>query len=48
MDFKLSEKRLHYHNTLEDNSNFKCLLVNTVRDNFEGHTKRNIAKGKET
>ncbi len=47
VEFEPSEKRLHYHDTLEDNSNFECMLVNTVRDNFEGHTKRNIAKAKE-
>jgi hypothetical protein len=47
VEFKLSEKGLHYHNTSKDNSNFECMLVNTVRDNFEGHTKRNIAKAQE-
>jgi hypothetical protein len=47
VEFKPSEKGLHYHNTSKDNSNFECMLVNTVRDNFEGHTKRNIAKAKE-
>ncbi len=47
LELKPSEKRLHYHNTSEDNSNFECMLVNTVRDNFEGHTKREIAKAKE-
>ncbi len=47
MEFKPSEKGLHYHDTSEDGSNFKCMLVNTVRDNFEGHTKHNIAKAKE-
>jgi hypothetical protein len=46
-EFKPSEKGLHYHDTSEDNSNFECIVVNTVRDNFEGHTKRNIAKAKE-
>ena len=40
-------KALHYHDTSEDGSNFECMLVNTVRDNFEGHTKHNIAKAKE-
>jgi hypothetical protein len=47
VEFKPSEKGLHYHDTSEDNSNFKCMLVNTVRDNVEGHTKRNITKAKE-
>ena len=36
-----------YHDTSEDSSNFECMLVNTVRDNFEGHTKHDIAKAKE-
>jgi hypothetical protein len=47
VEFKPSEKGLHYHDTSKDNSNFECMLVNTARDNFEGHTKRNIAKAKE-
>jgi hypothetical protein len=47
VEFKPSEKGLHYHDTSKDNSNSKCMLVNTVRDNFEGHTKHNIAKAKE-
>jgi len=47
VEFKSSEKGLHYHDTSEDSSNFKCMLVNTVRDNFEGHTKHDIAKAKE-
>jgi hypothetical protein len=47
VESKPSEKGLHYHNTSKDNSNFECMLVDTVRDNFEGHTKRNIAKAKE-
>jgi len=47
VEFKPSEKRLHYHDTSEDSSNFECMLVNTVRDNFEGHTKHDIAKAKE-
>ena len=47
VEFKPSEKGLHNHNTSEDSSNFKCMLVNTVRDNFEGHTKQDIVKAKE-
>ncbi len=34
VEFKPSEKGLHYHNTSQDDSNIKCMLVNTVRDNF--------------
>jgi len=47
VEFKPSEKELHYHDTSGDGINFKCMLVNTVRDNFEGHTKHDIAKAKE-
>ncbi len=47
VEFKPSEKGLHYQDTSKDKSNFQCMLVNTVRDNIEGHTKRNIAKAKE-
>ncbi len=45
--FHPSEKGLHYHNTADEESNFNCMLVNTVRDNFEGYTKHDIAKAKE-
>jgi hypothetical protein len=37
VEFKPSEKGLHYHDTSKDGSNFECMLVNNVRDNFEGH-----------
>ncbi len=47
MEFKPSEKGLHYHNTFEEDSNINLMLVNTVRENFEGHTKHDIAKAKE-
>ncbi len=47
VEFKLSEKGLHYHDRSKDNSNFECMLVNTVSNEFEGHTKHNIAKAKE-
>ncbi len=47
VEFKPSEKGLHYHDTSKDSSNFECMLVNTVRDIFEGHTKHNFAKAKE-
>ncbi len=44
MEFKTSEKGLHYHDTSEEDSNINHMLVNTVRENFEGHTKHDIAK----
>ncbi len=47
VEFKLSEKGLHYHDTSKEDSNINHMLVNTVRDNFEGHTKHDIAKAKE-
>ena len=47
VEFKPCEKGLHYHDTSKDSSNFECMLVKNVRDNFEGHTKHNIAKAKE-
>jgi hypothetical protein len=49
VEFKSSEKgpHLHYHNTSEEESNFGCMLVNIVRDNFKGHTKHDIAKARE-
>ncbi len=47
VEFKASEKGLHYHSTSEEDSNIKHMLGNTVRDNFEGHTKHDVAKAKE-
>jgi hypothetical protein len=49
VEFKPSEKgpHLHCHNTSKEESNFGCLMVNIVRDNFEGHTKHDIAKARE-
>jgi len=48
VEFEPSEKGLqHYHDTSKDGRNFKVMLVNTVRDNFEGHTKHDIARAKE-
>ncbi len=47
VEFKPSEKGLHYHDTSKEDSNIKHMMVNTVRDNFKGHTKHDIAKAKE-
>ncbi len=47
LEFKPSEKELHYHDTSKEESDINYMLVNTVRDNFEGHTKHDIAKAKE-
>ena len=47
VEFKLSEKGLHYHDTFKEDSNINHMLVNTFRENFEGHTKHDIAKAKE-
>ncbi len=47
VEFKPSEKGLHYHDTSEEDSNINNMLVNTVRENFKGHTKHEIAKAKE-
>ncbi len=47
LEFKPSERGLHYLDTIDKSSNFKYILVNTVRDNFEGYTKHNISKAKE-
>ncbi len=33
VEFKPSEKGLHYHDTSKEDSNIKQMLVNTVRDN---------------
>jgi hypothetical protein len=47
VEFKPSEKGLHYHDTSEEDSNINHMLVNTVRENFEGRTKHDTAKAKE-
>jgi hypothetical protein len=47
VEFKPSEKGLYYHHISKEDSNINHMLVNTVRKNFEGHTKHDIAKAKE-
>jgi len=38
----LSKKGLHFHDTSNEASNFEFMQVNTVQENFEGHTKHSI------
>lgn len=47
VEFHPSERGLHFHDTASEDSNFEYMLVNTVRENFEGYTRYDIAKAKE-
>ena len=45
--FKPSPRGLHYHDMSDANSNLKLMLVNTVRENFEGHLRHEGQKARE-
>ena len=47
VEFKPSEKGLHYLDVTKEDNNFKHMLVNTVRDNFEGFIKHEVEKATE-
>ena len=38
---------LHYHNMSDDESNIGLMLVNTVRGNYEGYTRKEIKRARE-
>ena len=39
VEFKPSERGLHYHDASEEDSNLELMFVNTVQDNFEGYAR---------
>ncbi len=47
MEFKPSSRGLHYHNVSDPSSNVDLMLVNTVRENFEGYTRHDVERARE-
>jgi hypothetical protein len=47
VEFKPCERGLHYHDMSNDESNIGLMLVNTVRENFEGYTHKEIKRARE-
>jgi hypothetical protein len=47
VEFKPSSRRLHYHDVSDPSSNLELMLVNTVRENFEGYTRQDVERARE-
>jgi len=47
VEFKPSARGLHYHDVSNASSNIELMLVNTVRENFEGYSRHKVEKAKE-
>jgi hypothetical protein len=47
VEFKPCERGLHCHDVSNDESNIGLMLVNTVRGNFEGYTRKEIERVRE-
>jgi hypothetical protein len=47
MEFKPSHRRLHYHDISNPSSNVELMLINTVRENFEGYTRQDVKGARE-
>ena len=47
VEFKLSARGLHYHDVSDAESNIELMLVNTVRENFEGYSCHKVKKARE-
>ena len=47
VEFKPSARGLHYHDVSDASSNIELMLVNTVRENFEGYSCHKVEKAKE-
>ena len=47
VEFKPSAQGLHYHDVSNASSNIELMLVNTVRENFEGYTRHEVKKARE-
>jgi hypothetical protein len=39
-----SSRRLHYHDVSDPSSNVELMLVNIVRENFEGYIRQDIKR----
>jgi len=47
VEFKPGARGLHYHDVSDASSNIELMLVNTVRENFEGYLRPEVEKTKE-
>ncbi len=47
MEFKPSRCGLHYYDVSDPTSNVELMLVNTVRENFEGCTRQDVKRATE-
>ncbi len=47
VEFIPSSCRLHYHDVSDPSSNVELMLVNTVKENFEGNTREDVERARE-
>ncbi len=47
MEFKPSSHRLHYHDVSDPSSSMELMLINTVREDFEGYTRQDVKRVRE-
>ncbi len=47
VEFKPSSRGLHYHNVSDHSCKVELMLVNTVRENFEGYTRHDVERARE-
>ncbi len=47
MEFKPSSHGLHYHDVTDPSSNVELMVINTVRENFEGYTRHDVKRARE-
>jgi hypothetical protein len=47
VEFKPSSHGLHYHDISDPSSNVELMLVDTVRENFEGYTRHDVERARE-
>jgi len=47
VESKPMARGLHYHDVSDASSNIELMLVNTVRENFEGYSRHEVKKAKE-
>jgi hypothetical protein len=47
VEFIPSSRRLHYHDISDPSSNVELMLVNTVREIFEGYTRQDVERARE-
>ncbi len=46
VEFKPSARGLHYHDVSDPESNIELMLMNTVRENFEGYTRHKVERAR--